>query len=156
MPPAHSLHTLSRWLSSMQYNTGVFCNSTLNAISQWLFLPAVWVKVTVKVLPSNTIAASLSSPVLGVVCVGITVRVNFTGFLKTVFPAQTNKYLLNAWPHHTQTNSTPFCFADFSYLSLKIFSATSSKVQFTIYMYVCVCVCVCVRLRVKDVYHVLV
>ena len=40
-------------------------------------------------------------------------------------------------PHHTQTNYAPFCFADFSYLSLKIFSAISSKVQFTIYMCMC-------------------
>ena len=38
------------------------------------------------VLPSKMMEASLSSPELGVVWVGITVSVSFTGFLKTVFP----------------------------------------------------------------------
>ena len=46
-------------------------------------------KVTVNVLPSKTIAVSLISPELGVVCVGITVRVSFTGFLNTDLPKET-------------------------------------------------------------------
>ena len=43
-------------------------------------------KVTVKVLPSKTMEVSPISPELGVVCVGITVKVNFTGFLNTDLP----------------------------------------------------------------------